>query len=227
MLGLIAAMELEMEGLRALMDAPVTRREAGVDFVLGRIEGREVVTAVCGVGKVAAAMCTEAMIALFRPEAVLCTGVAGSLSPALGIGSVIVADAVVQHDLDITGLGTPLGTVPGLELIEIPSDPALREKLRACAAALGFPAAGGIIASGDQFISSAEKKAFLAGHFGAAACEMEGGAIAQVCRLNAVPFCVLRAISDSADDDSAMDYPSFVRMAAARSVALMHAFLRA
>lgn len=226
MIGLIAAMELEMEGLRALMTNPVTTQIAGIDFVSGVLEGQDVVTAVSGIGKVSAAMCAQAMISAFHPSAIICTGVAGSLSEKLSIGSVAVASGVVQHDLDTTVFGDPLGYLSNPGLVEIPTDASLRARLTACAGALGIQTAEGVIASGDQFISSAEKKAFLSSHFGAIACEMEGAAIGQVCYLNHVPFCVLRAISDNADGSSDMDYPVFARTAAARSVALLQVFLR-
>ena len=130
MIGLIAAMELEMEGLRALMDTPETTRIAGIDYVAGRIEGREVVTAVSGIGKVSAAMCAQAMISAFHPEAIICTGVAGSLSEKLSIGSVAVASGVVQHDLDTTVFGDPLGYLSKPGLVEIPTDASLRARLR-------------------------------------------------------------------------------------------------
>ena len=226
MIGLIAAMELEMEGLRALMTTPVTTQIAGIDFVSGLLEGQEVVTAVSGIGKVSAAMCAQAMISAFQPSAVICTGVAGSLSEKLSIGSIAVASGVVQHDLDTTVFGDPLGYLSKPGLVEIPTDASLRARLTACAGTLGIETAEGVIASGDQFISSAEKKAFLSSHFGAIACEMEGAAIGQVCYLNHVPFCVLRAISDNADGSSDMDYPVFARTAAARSVELLRTFLR-
>ena len=226
MIGIIAAMNVEMESLRSFLTDTREETVSGVRFVSGLFEGKEVVTAVCGIGKVAAALCAEAMILRYHPEAVINTGVAGTLTAKLSIGGIAVSTAVVQHDMDTTALGDPAGYISGLNLVNVPADPVLSGRLNACAQALGIRTASGVIASGDQFISDAEKKHAIAGAFGAIACEMEGAAIGQVCYANGVPFCVLRAISDSADGESSGDYAAFVESAAARSVKLLCAFLR-
>ncbi len=226
MIGVIAAMNVEMESFREFLTDTREETVSGVRFVSGLFEGQEVVTAVCGIGKVAAGLCAEAMILRYQPDAVINTGVAGTLSPALSIGSIAVSTAVVQHDMDTTALGDPAGYLSGLNLVRIPADPALSGRLDACARVLGIRTASGVIASGDQFISDAAKKRAIAETFGAIACEMEGAAVGQVCYANRVPFCVLRAISDSADGDSTADYNAFVQTAAARSVKLLCTFLR-
>ena len=226
MIGVIAAMNVEMESFREFLTDTREETVSGVRFVSGLFEGREVVTAVCGIGKVAAALCAEAMILRYQPDAVINTGVAGTLTGALSIGSIAVSTAVVQHDMDTTALGDPIGFLSGLNLVRIPADPALSGRLDAYARALGIRTASGVIASGDQFISDAAKKRAIAETFGAIACEMGGAAVGQVCYANRVPFCVLRAISDGADGDSTADYNAFVRTAAARSVKLLCTFLR-
>ena len=226
MLGIIAAMNVEMENLRAFIKDPVEETVSGVRFVRGTLDGREVVTAVCGIGKVFAALCAQTMILRYAPEAIVCTGVAGTLTGELSIGSIAVSSCVVQHDMDTSALGDPVGLISGLNLVQIPADEALADKLIACATVLGFTTKLGPIASGDQFISSAARKAEIVRLFGAIACEMEGAAIGQVCHVNGVPFCVLRAISDSADGSSHMDYPQFVKLAAEQSVRLVRAYLK-
>ncbi len=226
MIGIIAAMNVEMESLREFIDDPVTETISGIRFVSGTIEGREVVTAVCGIGKVFAALCAQTMILRYHPDAVINTGVGGSLSEKLGIGSLAISSAVVQHDMDTSALGDPVGLISGLNRVEIPADSSLRGQLDACARVMGAKTQIGVIASGDQFISSGERKAYIRDTFGAIACEMEGAAIGQVCYVNRVPFCVLRAISDGANDDSAMDYPAFLQMAASQSVKLLMTFLK-
>ena len=128
--------------------------------------------------------------------------------------------------MDTSPLGDPVGLISGINKVELPADRLLCGQLSACAKVMGVRTATGVIASGDQFVASAERKAFIASHFGAIACEMEGAAIGQVCYVNRVPFCVLRAISDSADGSSHMDYPSFVKMAAEQSVNLLRRFMR-
>ena len=226
MIGIIAAMNVEMESFRSFIDNPHTETISGISFVSGTFEGKEVVTAVCGVGKVFASMCAEAMILCYQPEAIINTGVAGTLTDQLGIGSIAVSTAVVQHDIDTSPLGDPVAMISGINKIEIPANRTLSDALASCAKVQGVRTVSGVIASGDQFIVSPERKAFLVEHFGAIACEMEGGAIAQVCYVNNVPFCILRAISDSADGQSHMDYPAFVQMAAAQSVKMLCSFLR-
>lgn len=227
MIGIIAAMNVEMESLRSYMENTQTEVISGVTFVRGTLEGREVVTAVCGIGKVFAALCAQTMILKYNPECIINTGVAGTLTDALSIGSIAVSSAMVQHDMDTSAIGDPVGLISGINIIEIPADAKLSARLSACADEMNIKTVTGVIASGDQFVASSERKAFITDHFSAIACEMEGAAIGQVCYVNQVPFCVLRAISDSADGSSHMDYPVFVKMAAEQSVNLLRRFLAA
>ena len=227
MIGIIAAMNVEMESLRSYMENTEEETISGIRFVRGMLEGQEVVTAVCGIGKVFAALCAQTMILRYAPEAIINTGVAGTLTNALGIASIAVSSAVVQHDMDTSPLGDPKGLISGINVVEIPADAQLGGKILACAKEMGVNAFSGVIASGDQFVASAERKDFITGQFGAIACEMEGAAIGQVCYVNKVPFCVLRAISDSADGSSHMDYPQFVKLAAEQSVSLMRRVMKA
>ena len=226
MIGIIAAMNVEMESLRSYIENPVTETVSGITFVSGMLEGKEVVTAVCGIGKVFAAMCAQTMILRYKPDCIVNTGVAGTLTDKLTIGSIAVSSAVVQHDMDTSALGDPVGMISGINKVLLPASGDLCDQLSACATVLGIRTETGVIASGDQFISSSEKKDAIVKAFGAIACEMEGAAIGQVCYVNRVPFCVLRAISDSADGSSHMDYPTFVGMAAEQSVKLLRTFLK-
>ena len=226
MIGIIAAMDVEMKSLRSYMENTETEVISGIRFVRGTLEGKDVVTAVCGIGKVFAALCAQTMILHYHPQCIINTGVAGTLTDALTIGSIAVSSAVVQHDMDTSPLGDPVGLISGFNKVELPADRLLTGQLSACAKVMGIKTATGVIASGDQFVASAERKAFIVEHFKAIACEMEGAAVGQVCYVNKVPFCVLRAISDSADGSSHMDYPTFVQMAAEQSVALMRRFMR-
>lgn len=226
MIGIIAAMDVEMKSLRSYMENTETEVISGIRFVRGTLEGKDVVTAVCGIGKVFAALCAQTMILHYQPRCIINTGVAGTLTDALTIGSIAVSSAVVQHDMDTSPLGDPVGLISGINKVELPADCLLTGQLSACAKVMGIKTATGVIASGDQFVASAERKAFIVEHFKAIACEMEGAAVGQVCYVNKVPFCVLRAISDSADGSSHMDYPTFVQMAAEQSVALLRRFMR-
>lgn len=223
--GIICAMQLEMDGLRAQMTDTVSETVSGIEFVRGTLCGAPVVTAVCGVGKVFAALCAQTMILRYAPARLINTGVAGSLSPALTIGNIAIARDVVQHDMDTSPLGDPVGLLSGINIVHIPADPALGEALEASAAACGLTVRCGTIATGDQFISSGEQKSRIRSAFDAIACEMEGGAIGHVCYVNGTPFAVLRAISDGGDEEASMDYPTFARMAAANSVRVLVNYL--
>ena len=227
MTGIIGAMKIEIEALNAQMENRQTKTVSGIEFTSGTLCGREVVTAVCGIGKVFAAMCAQTMILLYSPDRIINTGVAGSLSTKLNIGDIAVSDFVVEHDMDTSPLGDPVGMISGINIVDIPADGELADKI--CAAADGV---GGIrcvkgkVASGDCFVNSAEKKKYISETFGAIACEMEGAAIGHVCYVNKVPFCVIRAISDAADGSSHMDYSKFTALAAKNSAAVMTELLR-
>ena len=133
MIGIIAAMNVEMESLRSHIENPVTETVGGVTYVSGRLEGQEVVTAVCGVGKVFAALCAQAMILRYRPECIINTGVAGTLTDRLSVGDIAVSTGVVQHDMDTSPIGDPLGLISGINKVVLPADEALAKKLTACA----------------------------------------------------------------------------------------------
>lgn len=220
-LGIIAAMALEAEPLIAQMQNTNTETVSGITFTKGNLFGHTVVVAVCGIGKVFAALCAQTMLLRYAPCAVINTGVAGSLSTKLKIGDLAVAERVAQHDMDTSAIGDPVGLISGINEIYLPADADIREKLLSAARAVGVNTLCGTIASGDQFVSDADKKAFIADTFGAVACEMEGAAIGQVCFVNHVPFAVVRAISDDASGAAQMDYPQFAQMAAENSVALI------
>ncbi len=225
-IGVIVAMEVEMEKIREAMDHVRKRSVSGMDFYEGTISGKTVVAARCGVGKVCAAMCAQTMILKYKPDCILGAGIAGSLQ-GLAIGGVAVADQLVQHDFDLTAFGYPAGYLPAVRRPELITDPEMTETLLQLAAGLGFPKAAGTIVSGDSFISSREQKdRILAAFPSAVACEMEGAAIAQVCVMNRLPFCVIRCISDNGDEASKEDYPAHEAMASAGSATMVLAYIR-
>lgn len=213
-LGIIAAMTIEAELIIASMEEPKTEVCGGITYTVGKIGQTDVVCAVCGVGKVFAAMCAQAMIVKYAPDCIVNTGVAGTLTKELSIGNVAVARAVVQHDMDTSPLGDPVGLISGINIIEIPASADLGDKICAIAGASGVKTLLGTIASGDRFVASAETKKYITDNFGAIACEMEGAAVGQVCYVNKVPFVVVRAISDDADGGACDDYPAFARRSA-------------
>ncbi len=214
-IGIIGAMQIEVEALCSAMEEPQTQRVSGIDFVSGRLSGRRVVTARCGIGKVFAAICAQTMILRYRPGVIVNTGVAGSMTERLSVGQVALADRVVQHDMDTSAIGDPVGLISGINMVEIPADRALSDRLCAAAQTVGVKTLTGCIASGDQFIAaSAQKQRIRASFEDVVACEMEGAAIGQVCYVNRVPCAILRAISDGGDEGAALDYPAFLSAAA-------------
>lgn len=226
MTGIIGAMRIEVETIRSLMENKRSEVVSGVEYITGTLHGKEIVTAVCGIGKVAAAMCAQTMILKFAPERIINTGVGGSLSEKLAIGDIAVAESLVQHDMDTSPLGDPVGFISGINIINIPCDAKVVEALVECVEKLdGIKALKGVIASGDQFIADAAKKDFIKSNFDAVVCEMEGASIAQVCYTNGVPFGVVRAVSDCADGSSHMDYGEFLPMAAASAAKLIESFV--
>lgn len=214
MIGIICAMQIEIDKINEALENKETEIISGITFTKGTLYGKDVVTAVCGVGKVFAAICAEAMIIKYNPEVIINTGVGGTLTDKLGIGDVAVSSSVVQHDMDTSPLGDPVGLLSGINIVEIPAFGEVAEKIAACVERVGAKSLVGTIASGDQFINSVEKKEYIKNTFNAIACEMEGASIGHVCYVNDVKFAVIRAISDGAGDDSHMDYPTFAKKAA-------------
>ncbi|MBQ8140669.1 MAG: 5'-methylthioadenosine/adenosylhomocysteine nucleosidase [Clostridia bacterium] len=225
MVGIIGAMKIEVDTLKKAMTEKNTETVSGIEFVSGKLYGRDAVVAQSGIGKVFAAVCAQTMILRYGVDTVINTGVAGTLTAKLSINDIAVSSACVQHDMDTSALGDEVGLISGINIVNIPAD----EKLCGCvcgaATRLGLKAEAGVIASGDCFVSSAEKKKYISDTFGAIACEMEGAAIAQVCFVNEVPYVVIRAISDSADGDADMDYGEFSKIAAAHSAQVVRLLL--
>lgn len=207
MIGIIAAMSVELEKIVERMEVKEKKTVSGLTFTVGMLEGHETVATVCGEGKVNAALCAEAMILLYAPRLIINTGVAGALSDTLRVPDIAVATAVCEHDYDISPLGYKKGEVlfPGGSATSFAADAAFAEALLKGAEALSLHAEAGVIVSGDCFIADAEKKAALVRDFGGIACEMEGGAIGHVAFLNQTPFAVIRAVSDSAEDAEGYD----------------------
>lgn len=207
MIGIIAAMSVELEKLKEA--ATLVREEtvSGLTFALGTLEGKEVVMTVCGEGKVNAALSAEAMILRYAPTLLINTGVAGALSETLSVPDVAIATAVCQHDYDISPLGYEKGQVlfPGGSATFFRANETAVAAFTAAAREAGVHTETGVIASGDVFVADTALKNAIREGFSAIACEMEGGAIGQVAFLNQTPFAVIRAISDGADDADAFD----------------------
>lgn len=212
-IGIIGAMTVEVKGLIARMEGDEIREIAGLVFHRGRLGGVDCVVAKCAPGKVNSAVCAQIMISEYAPRLVINVGVAGGVG--VGIGDLVVASQCVQHDFDPTPLGDPLGQLSicrGEEeesFIMLDSDKKAAEVLLEDAKSIYGGAHLGVIATGDAFVADPAKNRWLNEKFGAKAVEMEGASIAQACYMNGVPFAILRAISDNANDDSPADFPAF------------------
>ncbi|MCH5185773.1 MAG: 5'-methylthioadenosine/adenosylhomocysteine nucleosidase [Oscillospiraceae bacterium] len=226
MIGIIGAMQVEVESLKEIMKSVKIEKVSGVDFYIGDLCGIQAVVAVSGVGKVNAAVCAEAMILKYAPEYIINIGVAGGLAEGIKVGDVVIAESVVEHDMDTSPIGDPVGLISGINLINIPCSAGLIDGLFKSASAVdGISAVKGVIASGDQFISSDKQRIFIKDTFKASAAEMEGASIGHVCYLNNVDFCVLRAISDCADGESPMSFAEFTQFAVKNSIKIILDFL--
>lgn len=224
-IGVIGAMKVEVKGLIAQMENDRTQETAGLVFHRGLLGGVDCVVAKCGAGKVNSAVCAQVMITQYAPRLVINVGVAGGMD--VGIGDLVVASQCVQHDFDTTPLGEPQSQLTicrgeGEEsFVMLNSDQAASALLLEEARQIYGGAHLGVIATGDSFVADPAKGRQLRRQFGAKAVEMEGASIAQACYMNSVPFAILRAVSDNANDDSPADFPAFVQACAEKSARLL------
>lgn len=226
MIGIIGAMDIEVEPLIEKMTEKREEAISGLIYTSGKLEGKDVVIVLCGVGKVLAAICTQTMILRYGADVVLNTGVAGTVTDKLHIGDCAVAEGVIQHDMDLRSLGYQLGYICDLDMVSIPCDEKAVSIMKQCLEDAGIRYVSGAIASGDQFVGSTQQKNTIKEHFNAVACEMESAGVATACFLNNVPFTVIRAISDEANGKSSQDYPAFAKKAAENSVKVTLDFIR-
>lgn len=223
-LGIIGAMTVEVSTLKDRMQGLVITEKAGMLFYEGLLEGTPAVVVQCGVGKVNAAMCVQILCNCFAVTHVINTGVAGSLSAELDIGDFVISKDAMYHDFDCHFINPdyPVGQVPGISVRQFPAD---EELVSAAYAAANDANPGhvriGRVASGDQFVCSKSQKDKIIEDSGALCTEMEGAAIAHTAWRNGIPFVVIRAISDKADDSAQMDYPTFEAMAAVRCASVI------
>lgn len=221
--GIIGAMELEVETLKSKMEVSRIEKRAGMEFYEGSLNNAPVVIVRSGVGKVNAALCVQILADVFQVTHIINTGVAGSLNAGLDIGDILISRDAVHHDVDATIFGYQSGEVPQLGIREFPADERLAQLAKSSCEKVNSDcrAVIGRVVSGDQFISSKEVKKKLISDFQGDCAEMEGASIAHGAYLNQIPFVIIRAISDKADDSAEMDYPTFEKAAALHSAALV------
>ena len=220
-LGIIGAMTVEVETLVEKLEQASACVVAGSTYYEGKLEGTDVVVVQCGVGKVNAAMCVQTLCNLYQVTHIVNTGIAGSLNAALDIGDLVISQDAMYHDFDCVHFGYEMGRVPGMDVVAFPADQTMVSA--ALAAAEGIHPGHcrvGRIASGDLFVAEKTAKNRIIEKTGAVCTEMEGAAIAHTAYRNGVPFVIIRAISDKADDSAEMDYPTFEAIAARRCAAV-------
>ncbi len=225
-IGIIGAMSCETATLCGMLERDKCEKISGVEYHSGKLLSHDVVIATCGIGKVFAAICAQTMILKYSPDIIINTGVAGTLTDKLSVCDVALSSSVVQHDMDTSAIGDPVGLISGINIINIPASAELCAKACGAAESVGLKAVSGTIASGDVFVAEESRKAFIRDTFSAIACEMEGASIGHVCYVNSVPFVVIRAISDGGDEEAAMSYDKFVTIAAENSVKLLCEMLK-
>lgn len=224
-IGVIGAMEEEVSLLIGQMKNKKTKVMAGMSFHQGKLWDKEAVVVRSGIGKVNMGICTQILVDCYGVDAVINTGVAGGLYEKLNVGDIVISSDVVQHDMDATGFGYKLGEIPRMETSYFDADEALI-KLAKESCELVNPEIQcfvGRVATGDQFISSNEKKQWIIDNFDAYCAEMEGGAMAQAAYLNKIPFVVIRAISDKADNSATVTYEEFEQQAIVHTMKLLAA----
>jgi len=227
MIGIIGAMDEEVEQIVAAMNVARVEKKAGMEFHCGTLNGSDVVIVRSGIGKVNAAACTQILCDDFAIDSVINTGIAGSLDASIDIGDIVLSSDVLHHDMDATGFGYPLGQIPRMDTLSFEANKRLIDIANECCRAV-LPDIGvhvGRVVSGDQFISDKDVKERIISNFKGMCTEMEGAAIAQTAYINKIPFLIVRAISDKADDSATMDYPTFEAQAIKNSVALLTAMV--
>ncbi len=215
-IGIIGAMEEEINNILEDMNVLTTKNALGLDFYLGKLNdsAHNIVLVRSGIGKVNAALCAQVLIDLFAVDAVINVGVAGAIDRRVKIGDIVISTDAVHHDFDTTALGDEPGVISRMESSVFRADDALISAAERAVEAIGFPVHKGRIASGDQFVSDPEQKDRIGRLFAPLCCEMEGAAIAHACYLNMVPFVIIRAISDNAEEGSNVNYERFFRESA-------------
>ena len=226
-IGIIGAMDLEVDTLKQDMTVSKITNKANMDFYEGTLNGANVVVVRCGIGKVNAALCTQILADLFAVTHIINTGVAGSLNAKLDIGDILISKDAIHHDVDVRVFGYALGEVPQIGVREFVADETLATLAEETCKKVNpdINCIRGRVVSGDQFISGNEIKNHLIENFHGDCAEMEGASIAHGCYLNQIPFVIIRAISDKADDSAEMDYPTFERAAAAHCAKLVEEML--
>ena len=227
-LGIIGAMEEEVARIKETMTEVHITERASLTFYEGILQGLPVVVVRSGIGKVNAAICTQQLIDLFETDAIINTGIAGSLDASIDIGDIVLSTDALQHDMDAIAFGYEAGVIPRMDTSEFVADTTLRSLAKEVCNEVNpeISVHEGRVVTGDQFIADKTKKDWLVSTFHGMCTEMEGAAIAQTAHNNKIPFLIIRAISDKADDSASEDYPTFEAKAITHTVNLVCEFAK-
>ena len=226
-IGIIGAMELEVDALKAAMEVKNTVTRAGMEFKEGTLNGADVVVVRSGIGKVNAGICVQILADDYQVDAVINTGIAGSLKAEINIGDIVLSTDTMYHDMDATEFGYPIGQVPRMDVHAFPADETLRKLAKTACEKVNpeISVFEGRVVSGDQFVADKALKNQIIERTNGWCTEMEGTAVGQAAHLNKIPYLIIRAISDKADDSAQVDYPTFERQAILHSVKLVEELL--
>ncbi len=208
-IGIIGAMDCEIAEIKNSMSSITEQTVSDMTFYCGKLYSKDVVLVKCGVGKVFAGIATEVLIIKFGATHVINIGVAGSVTTSLKIGDIVVSSAVVQHDMNTSAIGDPVGLVSGVNKIFFDADNTLVDSAVICGKKFSYNVCKGVVASGDLFVAKASTKKYIADNFNAVCAEMEGAAVGQVAFINEVPFVVIRSISDDGDTSHQVEFARF------------------
>ncbi len=215
-IGIIGAMEEEIENIKPHIDIISTKNIVGLDFYMGKMGGNNVVLVRSGIGKVNAAVCSQVLIDLYAVDYIINVGVAGAINKELKIGDVVIATDTMHHDMDTTYFGDEIGIIPRMEESSFKADDELINiALQASKDTIENNIYTGRIVSGDQFLCDIEKKNKIWSHFKAYCVDMESAAIGQTCYLNKIPFSIIRSISDNSDENN--EYENFFKDSAIKA----------
>lgn len=225
-IGIICAMKEEFELIKRNIENQTTVNKTHLEFIEGQLCGKEVVGVICGIGKVNASICTQILISEFKCTHILNTGVAGGIKPGVKFKDIVLAEDLIQHDVDVTKFGHKLGEIPYIGTHSFKCDENLLNIAKSVCEEMvkenpSFNIHVGRIVTGDQFIADNSMSDRLYKTFDALACEMESGSIAQACYLNEVPFLIIRAISDNGGDIAGDEFYKFLKDAAENSYIIL------
>lgn len=217
-IGIIGAMEQEVAILKNAINNVQQVSKAGCTYFIGQIHGVDVVLLQSGIGKVAAAIGTTILLEEYQPDVVINTGSAGGFDASLTMGDVVISSEVRHHDADVTAFGYEMGQMAGQPAAFKADETLMNIAEKALTQMEDKHAVRGLICTGDAFVCTAERQAFIRQHFPSViAVEMEASAVAQTCHQFNIPFVVVRAISDVADKASPMSFDEFLPLAAQSS----------